>query len=104
MTTFREKTIKQIRIWTWSAAVLPLTALAGLFFVWSFAPDTMLGYAFVVGETVMFGIAVVWWWWAMYVMRNLIKQWDITKEKVEDVAKDIKEVRSVVIETLSKDK
>jgi hypothetical protein len=102
--TFREKTIKQIRIWAWAAAVLPLTALAGLFFIWRFTPDSFLGYAFVIGETLMVGFAVIWWWWAMHTLRGLIKQWDVTKEKVVEVSKDIKDIKSVIIETLSDDK
>jgi protein-S-isoprenylcysteine O-methyltransferase Ste14 len=101
---FKKNTIKQIRIWAWAAAVLPITALAGLFFVWRFAPNSVLGYAFITGETVMFGIAVVWWWWAMYTMRNLVRHWDETREKVKEVSKDVKEIRSVVLETLSDDK
>lgn len=101
---FKTTTIRQIRIWAWAAAVLPLTALAGLFFVWRFSPDTILGYAFVFGEIAMFSIAVIWWWWAMYTMRNLIKHWDETKEKVSEVSADVKEIRSVILETLSKDK
>lgn len=101
---FTEKTIRQIRIWAWAAAVLPITALAGLFFIWRFTPETVVGYALVTGEILMFAIAVVWWWWAMYTMRNLVKQWDRTKESVQTVATDIREMKSVVLEVLSKDK
>jgi len=101
---FKDKKLIQIRVWAWVAAVLPLTAPAGLFFVWRFTPDSFLGYAFIVGEIVMFSIAVIWWWWAMYTIRSLIKQWDSTKENVVEVSKDIKEIKSVIIETLSNDK
>lgn len=101
---FEKTTIRQIRIWAWAATVLPITALAGLFFIWRFAPETLLGYTFVVGEILMFGIAVIWWWWAMYTMRNLVRQWDHTKEKVLEVSSDVKEIRSVILETLSRDK
>lgn len=101
---FTEKTIRQIKIWAWAAAVLPITALAGMFFIWRFAPDSVVDYAFITGETVMFCIAVIWWWWAMYTMRNLVKQWDRTKENVQSVAADIKEMKSVVLDVLTKDK
>lgn len=101
---FKTTTIRQIRIWAWVATVLPITALAGLFFIWRFAPETMLGYTFVTGEIIMFGIAVVWWWWAMYTMRNLVRHWDETKEKVSEVSSDVKEIRSVILETLTRDK
>jgi len=101
---FKSITIRQIRIWAWAAVVLPISALAGLFFIWRFSPETFLGYAFVKGEIIMFTIAVVWWWWAMYTIRNLIHQWDETRDRVKEVSIDIKEIRSVILETLSKDK
>jgi len=101
---FKNSTIRQIRIWAWLAAVLPITSLAGLFFIWRFAPASFLEYAFVTGETAMFAVAVAWWWWAMHTMRNLVRHWDETKQDVKEVVTDIKEVKSIVIETLSNDK
>jgi len=101
---FKEKTIRQIRIWAWAAAVLPITVLAIIFFIWQFTPRTVLDYAFLIGKTSMFVIAVVWWWWAMYTMRNLVRHWDITGNKVKELSIDVKDIRSVILETLSKDK
>lgn len=100
MIDFKEKTIRQIRTWAWLAAVLPVTALAGIFFIWKFFDGTTLGYAMVTGETIMFGIAVAWWWWAMYVLRNLVNHWGETKEKIVIVLDDIKDMKSVVYEVL----
>ena len=100
---FRTKTINQIRLWAWLAAVLPITALAGIFFVWKFFDGTVLGLALTVGELIMFVVAVVWWWWAMYTMRNLVKHWDETKENVREVLNDVKDMRSLVIEVLKSD-
>ena len=104
MINFKEQTIKQIRMWAWAAVILPITALAGLFFVWAVTPSNCLDYAFIAGATIMFGVAVSWWWWAIYTIRNLVKQWDVTREKVVEVSKDIKEIKGVIIETLSDDK
>lgn len=101
---FKTKTITQIRLWAWAAVVLPITALAGIFFVWKFFDGTTFSMAIITGETIMFCIAVIWWWWAMYTMRNLVKQWDETKEKVREVSVDIKDMKSVVLDLLSKDK
>ena len=101
---FKTKTIRQIRIWAWAAAVLPITALATIFFIWQFTPLTVLDYAFFIGKISMFIIAVVWWWWAMYTMRNLVRQWDSTGNKVKELSIDVKDIRSVILETLSKDK
>lgn len=101
---FKQSTLKQIRLWAWAAAVLPISALAGIFFVWVFGTSSLFGWVMIIGETIMFSIAVVWWWWAMYVLRNLVQHWDDTKTKVSDVLKDVKEIRSIVIEVIKEDK
>lgn len=101
---FKEQTIKQIRLWAWLAAVLPISALAGLFFVWRFTDGTIFGIAMVTGETVMFTVAVIWWWWALYVLRNLVKHWDDTRENVKDVLTDVKSIRQIVAELLRNNK
>ena len=103
MTNFRTKTINQIRLWAWAAAVLPITALAGIFFVWKFFDGTVLGWALTIGETTMFIVAVTWWWWAMYVMRNLVKHWDETRDSVKEVLNDVKQMKVIVIEVLKAD-
>lgn len=101
---FKDKTIKQIKIWAWLASVLPITALAGVFFAWAFFDATFFGYVMVYGQIIMFAIAVVWWWWAMYTMRNLIKYWDETKDKVADVLLNIRDIKVIVNEAIKKDK
>ena len=101
---FKTQTIKQIRLWAWAAAVLPVTALAGIFFVWRFYDATLFGYAMIIGESTMFFIAVTWWWWAMYVLRNLVNHWDETRTNVKDVLSDVKSIRQIVLDLLGKDK
>ena len=93
---FKNKTLQQIRWWAWAAAVLPIAALAGVFFTWRFADGTFFGYIMVTGETIMFSIAVVWWWWAMYILRNLVKHWDDTRENVIIVRKDLKSIKEII--------
>lgn len=101
---FKTRTINQIRMWAWAAAILPLSGLAGLFFVWRFFDGSMLGYAMIAGETIMFTVAVIWWWWAMYVLRNLVKQWDATKENVKEVLLEVANIKSTIQEVFKKDK
>jgi high-affinity Fe2+/Pb2+ permease len=101
---FKSQTIKQIRLWAWAAAVLPISALAGIFFTWRFYDSTIFGYAMIIGETTMFAVAVTWWWWAMYVLRNLVQHWDDTRENVKSVLHDVKSIRQIVMELLGKDK
>lgn len=101
---FKNKTLNQIRLWAWAAAVLPISALAGTFFVWRFFDGSLFSIAMIAGEVIMFTVAVIWWWWAMFTMRNLVRHWDETKHNVADVVKDVKEMKSIVLEVLSKDK
>jgi high-affinity Fe2+/Pb2+ permease len=101
---FKNKTLRQIRVWAWMAAVLPISALAGLTFVWIFFDKTVLGYAFIIGETVMFTVAVVWWWWAIYTIRNLLNHWDGTREKVIDVLDNVVVMRQLLREQIQQDK
>lgn len=97
---FRDKTIRQIRIWAWIAAVLPITSLAGLFFIWTFGSQSILSKAMIVGETAMFGVAVIWWWWAIFVINKLVRQWEITRNNVSDVLVELKEIKVIVREVI----
>lgn len=101
---FKNQTLKQIRLWAWAAAVLPIAALAAVFFVWRFFDNSALGYLLITGETIMFTVAVVWWWWAMYILRNLVRQWDDTRDKVKDVQLTISEIRTLVKDAVSEDR
>lgn len=93
---FREKTIKEIRLWAWAAAVLPITALASVFFLWAFGFSTWFDKAMVVGETTMFGVAVIWWWWAMYVIKKIVTAWGNTNTSVLEVLSELKAVKGIV--------
>lgn len=95
---FREKTIREIRLWAWAAAVLPITSLAGIFFIWVFGSSTMFDISMVIGETVMFGTAVFWWWWALYVIKKLVSQWDTTRQNVGEMLTEVKEVKKIIRE------
>lgn len=101
---FKNKTLKEIRLWAWAAAVLPLTALAGIFFVWTFFDHSILGYAMIIGETAMFCTAVIWWWWAMYVFKTLLAHWDGTREKVSDVLVSVTEIKNIIKDLTGSDK
>jgi hypothetical protein len=101
---FREKTLKEIRMWAWAAAVLPITALAGIFFFWTFGFDSWIGRAMVIGETTMFAVAVIWWWWAMYVIKQVVNSWATTNRSILDVLNEVKEVRSIVADEIESTK
>lgn len=97
---FKNKKLKEIRLWAWAAAVLPITALSGIFFIWVFGTKTLFDIAIVVGETTMFGIAVVWWWWALYTIKKVIEMWDEANKTVNIVIHDVHEVTEIIKETI----
>jgi hypothetical protein len=94
--SFRNKTLKQIRVWAWLAAVLPITGLAAIFFIWVYAPTSWFDTAIVVGETTMFAVAVIWWWWAIFIVNRLVRQWDVTRTNVSEVLTEIQDIRRLV--------
>ena len=98
---FKTKTIREIKLWAWAATILPLTALAGIFFLWFVGTDSLLNLTITIGGTVMFAVAVVWWWWAIRTMRNLVDQWDNTKIKVIEVLDEVVEIRTIVKDTFA---
>jgi hypothetical protein len=92
---FVEATNKEIRIWAWLGAVVPISSLAGLFFVWALGTESLLNTVMIVGATAMFTVAVVWWWWALHVFRTLIYHWSHTKDSVEEVSREVKEIKNI---------
>jgi hypothetical protein len=56
----------------------------------------MFKIAMVIGETTMFTVAVIWWWWAIYVIRRLVDQWDVTRGRVSDVLEEINSIKTIV--------
>lgn len=93
---FSDQKIKEIKIWAWIAAVLPISSLAALFFIWAFGTTHWLNIAMVTGSTVMFTASVIWWWWALHAMTTLLAHWDKTKDNVTGILHDVKEVKNLV--------
>lgn len=102
MIDFKEKRLHEIRLWAWAATVLPITSLAGLFFIWLFGTDSAYAAAMIMGATTMFLMAVVWWWWAIYTIRNVIVTWARTNEDLVHVTKDVQEIKTAVIDLKKK--
>ena len=89
MLDYQNTPLEQIRLWAWAAAVLPITALACVWFIWVFGTATIYDYAMVAGFTIMFGIACALWWWAIYTIRNLVVHYSKTRQDVEQVVNSI---------------
>lgn len=95
---FGERTIKEIRLWFWAAAVVPVTALATIFFVWVFGTDDALRAAMTIGASIMFATAVIWWWWALHSIYQLIALWTRTETTVAEVRQDLKHIKGSIRE------
>src|SRR6056300_1160411 len=93
---FHKKKLSEIKLWAWAAAVLPITALAGLFFINFIGHDTYYQIALAIGATAMFFIAVIWWWWALWTMLQVTNILGSTIEKFDVVEKEIKEIKTEV--------
>jgi hypothetical protein len=100
---FSNKTLNDIRWWAWVGAVLPITALAGLFFVWMFGTDTLVNLVMIAGATSMFSIAVIWWWWAIFVIAKIIKQEQRAIDDIKSISVSMKDFKKLFEETF-KDK
>ena len=97
MKEFHKKALSQISIWAWAATVLPLVALAGLFFLEMIGLRSYYHVTLTAGATIMFAISVVWWWWALYTIAGVTsllgktsKKLDTVVEEVTDIKKEIK--------------
>lgn len=93
-----QKILRQISIWAWLACILPLTAMAGLWFAWAFGSHSILNVIMIVGGISMFSVAVVWWWWALGVMKHLLSHWEKADVGIQGISKDVKEIRLMVKE------
>lgn len=91
---FHEKRLREIKWWAWAATVLPIVALAGLFFLEAFGLDTYINTALTIGATAMFFVSVVWWWWAIWTIAKITGILSQTYNKFDDVKKDLKFIRN----------
>lgn len=101
---FSNKALTEIKLWVWLAAILPITGLSGVFFLWIFGCNNLINILMVVGSTTMFGFAAVWWWWIIYTIARILKQEKTAMETLSNTVTGIREIRSLVKETFKKDK
>jgi hypothetical protein len=95
---FHKKALSQISIWAWAATILPLVALAGLFFLEMIGLRSYYHATLIVGATVMFAISVVWWWWALYTIAGVTSVLGKTSDKLDIVVEEVVDIKKEVIE------
>lgn len=102
---FSSTALKQIRWWAWAAAVLPISSLAGLFFIWAFGTKSLYNLSMVVGATAMFSIAAIWWWWIIWTVSRILKKDRKVANELKNAANELSNIKSLVKETFgAKDK
>lgn len=100
---FSERALRHIKWWTWAAAVLPITALAGIFFVWIFGTESMFSIAISAGATLMFATAALWWWWIIWIVSKIMKKDRRVADELKETARTLKSLKSLVKETFVPD-
>lgn len=99
---FKEKTLKEITVWAWLGAILPLAGLGVMFCIWAFGLEKYTDILMVIGVSAMFTLSIAWWWWALLIIKNLVSNWDKTVTNVNDVISEIVEVKTLVREKIVK--
>ena len=98
MKEFHKRALSQISIWAWAATVLPLVALAGLFFLEFIGLRSYYHVTLTIGATLMFAVSVVWWWWALYTIAKVTDTLGQTSEKLDIVVDEVVEIKKEVSE------
>ena len=98
MKEFHKRALSQISIWAWAATVLPLVALAGLFFLEFIGLRSYYHVSLTIGATTMFALSAVWWWWALYTIAKVTDTLGQTSEKLDTVVDEVVEIKKEVSE------
>lgn len=85
--------IFQAKFWITLASILPLTALAGFYFIQTIGWITDLEKVLSVGAIAMFAIASAWWWWAVYTIIAFARVLNNTDSNLQEIKTNIKSIR-----------
>lgn len=99
MKDFHKKKLKEIKIWAWLAAVLPISFLAALFLIYLIGLETLYQKTLVTGGVIMFALSVTWWWWALhtigsvtYILGKTLDKFRNVNQELDSIKKDIKDL------------
>ena len=96
MKEFHKRALSQISIWAWAATVLPIVALAGLFFLEFIGLRSYYHVSLTIGATLAFAISVVWWWWALYTIAKVTDTLGQTSKKLDTVVDEVVDIKKEV--------
>ena len=90
---FYDTTNAEVRWWSYAAWILPLVALAGIFFVMVIGwDDSQLHRLAIVGGVTFFSISTCWWWWALYKLMKVSSLMLHTAESLKDIGSELRDI------------
>lgn len=99
MKDFHTKKIKEIQLWAWAAAILPIATLSILFLVYIVGFYSIYEKILVIAGATLFTACVVWWWWALhtigsvtYMLSKTIDKFKKVNKELDNLKKDIKDI------------
>lgn len=102
---FSEKALEHISVWTWLAAILPITTVAAIMFFWMFGTQSLFNTFMAVIATGMFTAAAMWWWWIIWIIAKIMKKDQKVANDLKKAVQELTLIKSLVKETFSsKDK
>ena len=93
MKDFHLKSLSDIKLWTWAAAVLPVVAIICLLLTRIFGTETIFDIIVIAVGTVIFAISVIWWWWVMHTVSQITAMLSKTSTNIENVQDDLTKIR-----------
>ena len=93
MKDFHLKSLSDIKLWTWAAAVLPVVAIICLLLTRIFGTETIFDIIVIAVGTVIFAISVIWWWWVMHTVSQITAMLSKASTKIENVQDDLLNIR-----------
>jgi cell shape-determining protein MreC len=105
-----ERVKRQIKLWMIVASIMPSTALCFIFLCYFLDMNAVIGFAIIVGGTVMFLIATIWWWWALLTLKTLTNHrhrnlqlferlFLIRNKKIKSLEKELQELKKLLKDT-----
>jgi hypothetical protein len=91
------KTIKEIKLWTWTVIVIFFSGISAMFFVWTHGLGHWFNLVIIIGSTLIFTVV----WWATHVFKKLLDLWANTEKGLSEVLSDVKEIRDIVKTTMA---
>ena len=88
------KVLKEIKLWNWSAKVLPASALVFIIAERCFGLETLMDQTIVVVITAFASIAVYWWWWTTQNIKDAMTHMATASKEFAELTKNLREINN----------